>query len=142
MSLRNRSSVSPGARSFSVNQSIRKTAFAMPLATPAFPPGPYRFINRECFIIQYRSDPEKLRRIVPEPLELAEAVVNCEFIHLIYQTKLHETHSRDYEFGLSAMRAHWQSGLDDIRRTLVDPRRLDPPAPEFGIVTHDVHRGD
>jgi hypothetical protein len=41
-----------------------------------------------------------------------------------------------YEFGLNAMRAHWQSGLDDIRRYLADPRRLDPPAPELGIVTH------
>jgi NTE family protein len=38
------------------------------------------------------------------------------------------------------MRAHWQSGLDDIRRTLADPHRLDWPAPEAGIVTHDVHR--
>jgi NTE family protein len=63
-------------------------------------------------------------------------------VHLIYQTKLHEGHSRDYEFGLSAMRAHWQSGLEDIRRTLADPRRLDPPPPELGIVTHDVHRRD
>ena len=63
-------------------------------------------------------------------------------IHLIYQTKIHEGHSRDYEFGLSAMRAHWQSGLDDIRRTLADPHRLDPPSPELGIVTHDVHRRD
>ena len=63
-------------------------------------------------------------------------------VHLIYQTKTHEGHSRDYEFGLSAMRAHWQSGLDDIRRTLADPRRLDPPDPELGIVTHDVHRRD
>lgn len=63
-------------------------------------------------------------------------------IHLIYQTKLHEGHSRDYEFGLSAMRAHWQSGLEDIRRTLADGRRLDPPPPELGIVTHDVHRRD
>lgn len=63
-------------------------------------------------------------------------------IHLIYQSKLYEGHSKDYEFGLNAMRAHWQSGLDDIRRTLVDTRRLDPPAPELGIVTHDVHRRD
>ncbi len=63
-------------------------------------------------------------------------------IHLIYQTKLHEGHSRDYEFGLSAMRAHWQSGLEDIRRTLADGRRLDPPPPELGIVTHDIHRRD
>jgi NTE family protein len=61
-------------------------------------------------------------------------------IHLIYQSKIFEGHSRDYEFGLTAMRCHWQSGLEDIRRTLADPRRLDPPAPELGIVTHDVHR--
>jgi NTE family protein len=63
-------------------------------------------------------------------------------VHLIYQSKIYEGHSRDYEFGLNAMRAHWQSGLDDIRRTLADPRRLAPPAPELGIVTHDVHRRD
>ena len=61
-------------------------------------------------------------------------------IHLIYQSKIYEGQSKDYEFGLSAMRAHWQSGLDDIRRTLAKPRRLDPPAPEVGIVTHDIHR--
>ena len=61
-------------------------------------------------------------------------------VHLIYQSKAFEGHSKDYEFGLDAMREHWQSGLEDIRRTLADPRRLDRPAPEFGFVTHDVHR--
>jgi NTE family protein len=61
-------------------------------------------------------------------------------IHLIYQSKAFEGHSKDYEFGLEAMREHWQTGLDDIRRTLADPRRLDRPAPESGIVTHDIHR--
>jgi NTE family protein len=61
-------------------------------------------------------------------------------VHLIYQSKAFEGHSKDYEFGPDAMREHWQSGLDDIRRTLADPRRLDRPAPELGIVTHDVHR--
>jgi NTE family protein len=50
-------------------------------------------------------------------------------VHLIYQSKGNEGHSKDYEFGLSAMRAHWQSGLDDIRRTLADPRRLALPPP-------------
>ena len=63
-------------------------------------------------------------------------------IHMIYQSKIYEGHSKDYEFGLNAMRAHWQSGLDDIRRTLADPQRLAPPAPELGIVTHDIHRRD
>jgi NTE family protein len=61
-------------------------------------------------------------------------------IHMIYQSKAFEGHSKDYEFGLDAMRAHWQSGLDDIRRTLADPGRLNRPGPELGFVTHDVHR--
>jgi NTE family protein len=63
-------------------------------------------------------------------------------VHLIYQTKAYEGHSKDFEFGLDAMREHWQSGLDDIRRTLADPRRLDKPSAETGVVTHDVHRLD
>ena len=45
-------------------------ASAMPLTNPAFPAGPYRFVNREYFIIQYRTDPDTLRRVVPEPLAL------------------------------------------------------------------------
>ena len=61
---------------------VRTAAFAMPLTNPAFPPGPYRFINREYFIIQYRTDPEALRRVVPEPLALREPVVNYEFIRM------------------------------------------------------------
>ena len=28
-------------------EDVRKTAFAMPLTNPSFPPGPYRFYNRE-----------------------------------------------------------------------------------------------
>ena len=36
---------------------IRSQAFAMPIYNPAFPPGPYRFIDREYLIITYRTDP-------------------------------------------------------------------------------------
>ena len=36
---------------------VRKRAFAMPLTSPAYPPGPYRFLNREFLIITYRTDP-------------------------------------------------------------------------------------
>jgi NTE family protein len=61
-------------------------------------------------------------------------------VHLIYQSKAFEGQSKDYEFGPAAMREHWQSGLDDMRRTLADPRRLERPKLEQGIVTHDVHR--
>ncbi|HXP73990.1 MAG TPA: acetoacetate decarboxylase, partial [Stellaceae bacterium] len=61
---------------------IRERAFAMPFASPAFPCGPYRFIDREYMILTYRTDPERLRAIVPEPLELAAPLVKYEFIRM------------------------------------------------------------
>jgi acetoacetate decarboxylase len=63
-------------------QDVRARAFAMPLTAPAYPPGPYRFINREFFIIAYRTDPEKLRAVIPAPLEFTEPVVKYEFIRM------------------------------------------------------------
>lgn len=61
---------------------IRAKAFAMPLHSPAFPPGPYRFVDREYLIISYRTDPERLRALIPAPLELVEPVVKYEFINM------------------------------------------------------------
>jgi acetoacetate decarboxylase len=63
-------------------ETVRRTAFAMPLTSPAFPPETYRFVDREYLIIRYRTDPDALRRVVPEPLELIEPVVNHEFIRM------------------------------------------------------------
>ncbi len=61
---------------------VAKRAFAMPLTSPAYPPGPYRFIDREFFVITYRTDPEKLRAVVPEPLKIDEPLVKFEFIRM------------------------------------------------------------
>jgi len=63
---------------------VLERAFAMPLTSPAYPPGPYRFVNREYLIITYRTDPARLRAVVPEPLELdeREALVKYEFIRM------------------------------------------------------------
>ncbi len=61
---------------------VRATAFAMPLTSPSYPPGPYRFVDREFMIITYRTDPEALRRVVPEPLEIVEPLVKYEFIRM------------------------------------------------------------
>jgi acetoacetate decarboxylase len=61
---------------------VRQRAFAMPLTNPAFPPGPYRFVNREYFIVTYRSDPAALAAVVPAPLEIAEPLVKYEFIRM------------------------------------------------------------
>ena len=61
---------------------VRRLAFAMPLTNPAYPPGPYRFVNREYMIITYRTEIEKLRAVVPEPLEVDEPLVKYEFIRM------------------------------------------------------------
>jgi len=61
---------------------VRTSAFAMPLTHPAYPPGPYRFFDRQYLIITYRSDPEAIRRVVPEPLEVTGPLVHYEFIRM------------------------------------------------------------
>jgi len=65
-------------------EDVRRTARAMPLTNPSYPPPPYRFYDREYIIITYRTDPEALRRVVPEPLELppGDALVHYEFIRM------------------------------------------------------------
>jgi acetoacetate decarboxylase len=54
----------------------------MPLTSPAYPIGPYRFYHREFLIITYRTDPQKLRALVPEPLKVEEPLVKFEFIRM------------------------------------------------------------
>ena len=61
---------------------VRETAYSMPLTSPAYPKGPYRFVDREFLVITYRTDPEKLRAVVPEPLEIDEPLVKFEFIRM------------------------------------------------------------
>jgi acetoacetate decarboxylase len=63
-------------------EDVRARAFAMPLTSPSFPPGPYRFYNREYMIITYRTDMDALRAVVPEPLEIVEPIVKYEFIRM------------------------------------------------------------
>jgi acetoacetate decarboxylase len=63
-------------------ETIRKNAFAMPLTAPAFPMGPYRFVDRQYFIITYRTDPKMLERVVPAPLKPASDLVKYEFIRM------------------------------------------------------------
>ncbi|PHV10030.1 acetoacetate decarboxylase [Chitinimonas sp. BJB300] len=65
---------------------VKANAFAMPLTSPAFPRGPYRFINREYLIITYRTDLDAWRAVVPEPLEIIEPVVKYEFIRMPVST--------------------------------------------------------
>ncbi|MGU2420515.1 acetoacetate decarboxylase [Burkholderia cenocepacia] len=56
---------------------------SMPLASPSYPRGPYRFVDREYLIISYESDPELIRAALPEPLEPdGSGTVMYEFIRM------------------------------------------------------------
>jgi acetoacetate decarboxylase len=61
---------------------VRKHAFAMPLTSPAYPPGPYRFVDREFLIVSYRTDPDALAAVIPAPLEMTDPIVKFEFIRM------------------------------------------------------------
>lgn len=63
---------------------VRRAAFAMPLTSPAYPKGPYRFVDREFLTITYRTDPDRLAAIVPAPLacDPANPIVKYEFIRM------------------------------------------------------------
>lgn len=61
---------------------IRQQAYAMPLTSPAFGRGPFRFCNREFLVLTYRTDMDALRAVVPEPLEVHEPIVHYEFIRM------------------------------------------------------------
>ncbi|STX41320.1 acetoacetate decarboxylase [Legionella donaldsonii] len=61
---------------------VKKNAFAMPFSSPSYPPGPYRFINREFLIVTYETDIDLLREIVPAPLEVVEPLVKFEVIRM------------------------------------------------------------
>ncbi|MEO2037740.1 MAG: acetoacetate decarboxylase, partial [Martelella sp.] len=61
---------------------VAKQAFAMPLTSPSYPKGPYRFIDREFLTITYRTDINALRAVVPEPLEITDPLVKYEFIRM------------------------------------------------------------
>ena len=50
-----------------IDQILRSSA--MPAASPSYPRGPYRFVDREYLIVVYESDPDAIRAALPEPLE-------------------------------------------------------------------------
>src|SRR5258707_1507375 len=54
----------------------------MPLTSPAFPRGPYRYVDREYLTVTYRTDADALRAVIPAPLQMAEPIVKYEFIRM------------------------------------------------------------
>ncbi|MGV9318986.1 acetoacetate decarboxylase [Streptomyces sp. NPDC003660] len=56
--------------------------FTTPVDSPAYAPTRYRFTDREYLNIYYRTDPDALRRLVPEPLTVTDPVVRFEMMRM------------------------------------------------------------
>ena len=80
------------------------------------------------------SDVDKLR--LKELSDQPEMTI----LQLIYQQKTYEGDAKDHEFSGTSMREHWQSGLEDTRRSLKRKDWLEIPPDGAGVVVHDVHR--
>ncbi|WP_139974594.1 acetoacetate decarboxylase [Ochrobactrum sp. CGA5] len=65
-------------------EEVVRDGYAMPLTSPSFHRGPFRFKQREYLVVTYRTDADSLRRVVPEPLEVdsADPLVHFEFIKM------------------------------------------------------------
>ena len=62
-------------------------------------------------------------------------------VHLIYREKNYETQTKDYEFSRVSMEEHWQSGVNDTRRTLRhESEWLVPPDDLAGVRVFDITR--
>ena len=62
-------------------------------------------------------------------------------VQLIYRDKYYETQAKDYEFSRVSMQEHWQTGLNDTRRTLNhEDQWLQPPRDLEAVRTFDITR--
>jgi acetoacetate decarboxylase len=55
---------------------------SMPLQSPTFPRGPFRFFNRSYLVINYKTDAALIRAALPEPLEPAGDTVAVQWLDL------------------------------------------------------------
>ena len=55
---------------------------AMPLQSPTFPRGPFRFHDRQYMVITYVTDRDAIRAALPEPLEPAGDTVSVQWLDL------------------------------------------------------------
>src|SRR5258706_11941373 len=58
-------------------------AYAMPFENPAYPPAPDKFFDRPALTVSYRTDLDKVRALVPEPLVIEEPIVSLAFLFMV-----------------------------------------------------------
>jgi acetoacetate decarboxylase len=55
---------------------------SMPLQSPTFPRGPYRFFRRQYLVVSYQTEAAAIRAALPEPLEPAGDTVAVQWLDL------------------------------------------------------------
>jgi len=63
---------------------------------------------------------------------------NLDIVHLIYRSRRHESHAKDYEFSRLSMLEHWAAGRDDVLATLAHPRWAAREADADGMRVFDL----
>lgn len=73
-------------------------------------------------------------------LEELSTMPDINLLHLIYQHKPHEGHSKDYDFSGTSMKDHWAAGYHDTCRLFDHPELLKMPEKGAGIDVLDVRK--
>ncbi len=63
-------------------KTLLKTAYAMPLSRPAYARSGSRMWNRETLAIHYRTEPEAVRKWLPEPFRVVDPIVTFEVVSM------------------------------------------------------------
>jgi NTE family protein len=79
-------------------------------------------------------------KLIEQAAQLGDSDPVYNIIHLIYREKSYETDQKDYEFSRATKDDHWESGLNDAKRTLRHPEWFKPPSVIHSVAIHDVHR--
>jgi NTE family protein len=73
--------------------------------------------------------------------DLASYAQRLDVVHLIYRTRRHESHAKDYEFSRLSMLEHWAAGRSDVLATLSDPRWVGREPCAEGVRVFDLAPG-
>jgi acetoacetate decarboxylase len=65
-----------------MNKQDVKSLSSMPLQSPTYPRGPFKFFDRQYMIIRYTTDAAAIRALLPEPLEPDGDVVAVQWLDL------------------------------------------------------------
>lgn len=108
-------------------------------------------VQRQAQIHQLRHIVRELTRALPAAAlarpELREmAGYGCgtvmHLMRLVAPRLPDEDHTKDLDFNIPRIRARWQAGLNDGRRTLARQAWLAPVGPMHGLVVHDLETAE